>query len=191
MPYINEALFAYEAGIPAPVIDEAGTRFGMPMGPIELADVVGLDVCLHVGQVLAKAFHRATPEVVRERVEQKKLGRKSGEGFYVWRDGKPLRQPSQQPFTLPEDLEDRLILPMLNEAVAVLREGIIADAELLDAGAIFATGFAPFRGGPLHYARTRGIAEVTQRLRELQQRYGERFRPDAGWHILSAGGPPV
>ncbi len=191
MPYINEALFAYEAGIPAAVIDEAGTRFGMPVGPIELADVVGLDVCLHVGQVLAKAFNRATPTVVRERVAQQKLGRKSGEGFYVWRDGKPLRQPSHQPHTLPEDLEDRLILPMLNEAVAVLREGIIADAELLDAGAIFATGFAPFRGGPLHYARTRGIAEVTRRLGELQRRYGERFRPDTGWDILSIRDSPV
>jgi 3-hydroxyacyl-CoA dehydrogenase / enoyl-CoA hydratase / 3-hydroxybutyryl-CoA epimerase len=70
---------------------------------------------------------------------------------------------------------------MLNEAVAALREGVIEDADLLDAGAIFATGFAPFRGGPLQYAKTRGVGEVTRRLEELAQRYGERFRPDAGW----------
>jgi 3-hydroxyacyl-CoA dehydrogenase/enoyl-CoA hydratase/3-hydroxybutyryl-CoA epimerase len=70
---------------------------------------------------------------------------------------------------------------MLNEAVACLREGVVADADLLDAGVIFATGFAPFRGGPLHYAKARGIANVTARLEELAQRYGERFRPDAGW----------
>jgi 3-hydroxyacyl-CoA dehydrogenase/enoyl-CoA hydratase/3-hydroxybutyryl-CoA epimerase len=100
----------------------------------------------------------------------------------VWRDDKPLRHASAQ--APPEDLEDRLILPMLNEAVAALREGVIGDADLLDAGVVFATGFAPFRGGPLQYARDRGIGEITRRLRELQQRYGERFRPDSHWDAL-------
>jgi 3-hydroxyacyl-CoA dehydrogenase/enoyl-CoA hydratase/3-hydroxybutyryl-CoA epimerase len=180
MPYINEALFALGEGIPAATIDAAGTRFGMPMGPVELADVVGLDVALRVGGVLAEAFGRRVPEILVKQVEQKKLGRKSGEGFYVWRDGKAVRPPGQHT-DIPPDLEDRLILPMLNEAVATLREGVIADADLLDAGAIFATGFAPFRGGPLQYAKARGIGEVTKRLTELAQRHGERFRPDAGW----------
>jgi 3-hydroxyacyl-CoA dehydrogenase / enoyl-CoA hydratase / 3-hydroxybutyryl-CoA epimerase len=180
MPYINEALFALGEGIPAATIDAAGTRFGMPMGPVELADVVGLDVALHVGGVLAEAFGRRVPEILVKQVEQKKLGRKSGEGFYVWHDGKAVR-PAAQNAEVPPDLEDRLILPMLNEAVATLREGVIEDADLLDAGAIFATGFAPFRGGPLQYAKTRGIGEVTKRLEELAQRHGERFRPDAGW----------
>jgi 3-hydroxyacyl-CoA dehydrogenase / enoyl-CoA hydratase / 3-hydroxybutyryl-CoA epimerase len=152
----------------------------MPMGPVELADVVGLDVALHVGGVLAEAFGRRVPEILVKQVEQKKLGRKSGEGFYVWHDGKAVR-PAAQNAEVPPDLEDRLILPMLNEAVATLREGVIEDADLLDAGAIFATGFAPFRGGPLQYAKTRGIGEVTKRLEELAQRHGERFRPDAGW----------
>jgi 3-hydroxyacyl-CoA dehydrogenase/enoyl-CoA hydratase/3-hydroxybutyryl-CoA epimerase len=179
-PYINEALFALESGIPAAVIDRVGKDFGMPMGPIELTDVVGLDVSLHVGRVLAGAFHRRVPDVLANLVEQKKFGRKSGEGFYVWRDGKPVR-PEYSQFAVPADLEDRLILPMLNEAVACLREKIIEDADLLDAGAIFATGFAPFRGGPLHYARARGIANVAARLQELAGRYGERFRPDPGW----------
>jgi 3-hydroxyacyl-CoA dehydrogenase/enoyl-CoA hydratase/3-hydroxybutyryl-CoA epimerase len=183
MPYINEALFALSEGVPAPVIDRAGQRFGMPVGPIELADVVGLDVALHVGGVLAAAFRREVPKILVERVEQRKLGRKSGEGFYRWQDGKAVRQPLQA-FETPPDLEDRLILPMLNEAVATLREGVIEDADLLDAGAIFATGFAPFRGGPLQYARTRGVGAITARLTELEQRYGERFRPDPGWANL-------
>jgi 3-hydroxyacyl-CoA dehydrogenase/enoyl-CoA hydratase/3-hydroxybutyryl-CoA epimerase len=183
MPYINEALFALSEGIPAAVIDRAGTRFGMPVGPIELADVVGLDVALHVGGVLAAAFGREVPKILVERVEQRKLGRKSGEGFYRWQDGKAVHPPGEASET-PPDLEDRLILPMLNEAVATLREGVIEDADLLDAGAIFATGFAPFRGGPLQYARSRGIGAVTARLTELEQRYGERFRPDPGWAEL-------
>ena len=181
-PYVNEALFALESGIPAAVIDRAGKDFGMPMGPIELTDVVGLDVSLHVGRVLADALQRQVPEILIKLVEQKKLGRKSGEGFYVWRDGKPVRTEAPQS-AIPADLEDRLILPMLNEAVACLREGVIEDADLLDAGAIFATGFAPFRGGPLQYAKMRGVANVIARLEELAQRYGERFRPDPGWHL--------
>jgi 3-hydroxyacyl-CoA dehydrogenase/enoyl-CoA hydratase/3-hydroxybutyryl-CoA epimerase len=184
-PYVNEALFALESGIPATVIDRVGKDFGMPMGPIELTDVVGLDVSLHVGRVLADAFQRRVPDILVKLVEQKKFGRKSGEGFYVWRDGKPVKADSPQ-FAVPADLEDRLILPMLNEAVACLREGVIEDADLLDAGAIFATGFAPFRGGPLQYAKERGIANVTARLEELSQRYGERFRPDPGWQQLLA-----
>jgi len=184
-PYVNEALFALEGGIPAAVIDHAGKAFGMPMGPIELTDVVGLDVSLHVGRVLAEAFRRHVPDILVKRVAQKKLGRKSGEGFYVWRDGKPVI-PKPPRFDVPADLEDRLILPMLNEAVACLREGIVEDADLLDAGAIFATGFAPFRGGPLQYARARGIANVTARLMELAQRYGERFQPDPGWQQFAA-----
>jgi 3-hydroxyacyl-CoA dehydrogenase / enoyl-CoA hydratase / 3-hydroxybutyryl-CoA epimerase len=184
-PYVNEALFALEAGVPAAVIDKVAKDFGMPMGPIELTDVVGLDVSLHVGRVLAEALHRRVPEMLVKLVEQKKLGRKSGEGFYVWRDGKPVKLDSPQ-FTVPPDLEDRLVLPLLNEAMACLREGVIEDADLLDAGAVFATGFAPFRGGPLQYARSRGIGNVVARLEELAQRYGERFRPDPGWQQFAA-----
>jgi 3-hydroxyacyl-CoA dehydrogenase/enoyl-CoA hydratase/3-hydroxybutyryl-CoA epimerase len=189
-PYLNEALFALAEGIPAAVIDRTGTRFGMPVGPIELADVVGLDVALHVGRVLAAAFNRNVPDILVERVQQNKLGRKSGEGFYVWRDGKALEPTAPVP-DAPSDLEDRLILPMLNEAVAVLREGVIEDGDLLDAAAIFATGFAPFRGGPLQYARSRGIAQVVARLAELERRHGERFRPDPGWNSPALQNPPV
>jgi 3-hydroxyacyl-CoA dehydrogenase/enoyl-CoA hydratase/3-hydroxybutyryl-CoA epimerase len=184
-PYINEALFALEAGMPAEVIDRTAVRFGMPMGPIELADVVGLDVSLNVGRVLSAAFQRQIPPILLKLVEQKKLGRKSGEGFYRWQDGKAQKKEVENTVA-PADLEDRLILPMLNEAAAVIRETTVQDADLLDAGAVFATGFAPFRGGPLHYATQRGIAEVVNRLRKLADRYGERFKPDAGWGQVSA-----
>ena len=184
-PYINEALFALEAGIPAEVIDRAAVRFGMPMGPIELTDVVGLDVSLNVGRVLSEAFHREIPQILIKLVEQKKLGRKSGEGFYRWQDGKAQKNAAENTVA-PADLEDRLILPLLNESVAVIREATVQDGDLLDAGAVFATGFAPFRSGPLHYAQERGVTEVVNRLNELADRYGERFRPDAGWGLISA-----
>ena len=183
-PYVNEAFFALEAGVPAAVIDRAAVQFGMPLGPIELSDVVGLDVSLNVGRVLGAAFHRDVPQILIKLVEQKKLGRKSGEGFYRWQDGKAQKEAAQNAAE-PEDLQDRLILPLLNEAVACLREGTIQDADLLDAGAVFATGFAPFRGGPLQYAKDRGVANVTHRLNELADRYGERFRPDVGWSLIS------
>jgi 3-hydroxyacyl-CoA dehydrogenase/enoyl-CoA hydratase/3-hydroxybutyryl-CoA epimerase len=155
----------------------------MPMGPIELTDVVGLDVSLNVGRVLSAAFQREIPQILIKLAEQKKLGRKSGEGFYRWQDGKAQKNQSESAAT-PPDLQDRLILPMLNEAVAVLREATVQDADLLDAGAVFATGFAPFRGGPLQYAKERGIADVVERLNELERSYGERFRPDAGWAAI-------
>jgi 3-hydroxyacyl-CoA dehydrogenase/enoyl-CoA hydratase/3-hydroxybutyryl-CoA epimerase len=73
---------------------------------------------------------------------------------------------------------------MVNECVACLREGVVSDEDLLDAGVVFGTGFAPFRGGPLHYVRTRGVPQVLARLRELEQRHGARFHPDAGWSLL-------
>ena len=190
MPYINEALFALAEGIPAAVIDRAGVRFGMPMGPVELADVVGLDVALSVGEVLAQALGRTGPDVLAERVRAQKLGRKSGEGFYVWKDGAPVRSAARDA-DIPADLEDRLILPMVNEAAACLRERVVEDADLLDAGAIFGTGFAPFRGGPLTYAKARGLSEVGARLEQLATRYGERFRPDPGLAELAAVRPVV
>ncbi len=185
-PYVNEAFFALESGIPAEVIDRAAVRFGMPMGPIELSDVVGLDISLHVGRVLAEAFHRPIPAILLKLVDEKKLGRKSGAGFYRWADGKPVKAAVSDA-DIPSDLEDRLILPLLNEAVACLREGIIEDADLLDAGCVFATGFAPFRGGPLQYAKNRGIGEIQRTLAALERSYGERFHPDSGWEALASG----
>ena len=180
MPYLTEAMLAAQEGVPLAVIDQVATGFGMPMGPIELADTVGLDVCLHVGRILADAYGRPAPDAVEPLVSAGKLGRKSGAGLYEWRDGKPVKPPAGEA-KAPADLEDRLVLPMVNAAVAILREGVVADADLIDAGVIFGSGFAPFRGGPLAYARGRGVEQVRQRLEELERRHGPRFRPDAGW----------
>jgi 3-hydroxyacyl-CoA dehydrogenase/enoyl-CoA hydratase/3-hydroxybutyryl-CoA epimerase len=188
MPYMTEAMLAARAGVPLARIDEAAVRFGMPMGPIELADTVGLDVCLHVGRILSAAFGGSAPDAVAPLVEAGQLGRKSGQGLYEWRDGKPVKPAVDPSAPVPDDLEDRLMLALVNEAVAVLREGVVADADLIDAGVIFGSGFAPFRGGPLKYARDRGVAEVVARLEELAQRHGEHFRPDPGWRQLGADG---
>jgi len=86
---------------------------------------------------------------------------------------------------VPDDLQERLMLAMVNEAMAVLREGVVADADLIDAGVIFGSGFAPFRGGPLCYARERGVAAIVASLEALAARHGERFRPDPGWQQFS------
>ena len=107
----------------------------------------------------------------------------------TWREARLMSADQVPPgmYQAPADLEDRLILPMVNECVAILREGVVVDEDLIDAGVIFGTGFAPFRGGPLRYARERGPAEVRQRLNELEVRYGARFKPDAGWHQFING----
>ncbi len=185
VPYLNEAMFALQDGIPIEVIDDAALAFGMPVGPVELADVVGLDVCRHVGDIVSAALNRQKPDSTRidALIAAKKLGRKSGQGFYTWRDGKAVKTQGPRPAP-PEDLADRLILALVNESVAVLREGLVEDAELIDAGVIFGTGFAPFRGGPLTYARRRGIDAVIARLTELARAHGARFTPDSGWSKL-------
>ncbi len=185
-PYLHEALYAAGEGVPLALIDQIAVEFGMPMGPIELSDVVGLDVCLHVGDIITRELGRELPPFaarMRELVAAKHLGRKNGQGFYLWQDGKPQRTPAT--VTAPADLTDRLILPMLNESAACLREQVVADLDLLDAGIVFGVGFAPFRGGPMQYARDRGIANVVARLGELEARHGSRFRPDAYWSSLS------
>lgn len=181
-PYLLEALHAAGEGVPLAAIDAAALDFGMPMGPIELADVVGLDVVVHVGEIINAALDRAEPPMfakVRELVAAKQLGRKTGRGLYTWAEGKAVKPPAG--IDSPADLQDRLLLPLVNECVACLREGIVSDADLVDAGVVFGTGFAPFRGGPLHYARARGVAAVVSRLEELASRYGPRFKPDAGF----------
>ena len=185
VPYLHEAMFAAQEGVPLAVIDQAALDYGMPMGPVELADVVGLDVCNHVGEIVAAALGRQPPDLSRlqQLVAAKKLGRKSGEGFYLWQNGKAVKPPTDG-VSAPPDLIDRLILAMLNECVACLREGIVEDADLLDAGVIFGSGFAPFRGGPMHYGRARGYAEIHRRLVEFSSRYGQRFSPDPGWQAL-------
>lgn len=195
-PYMQEAMYAAADGFSFDAIDRAATDYGMPVGPVELSDMVGLDVCRHVGAIVGPALGKPVPDLAAldARISAGKLGRKSGDGFYRWQGGKVVRDASTAvPYlpTLPPpdataraDLQDRLILSFLNECVAVWREGLVESADLVDAGVIFGSGFAPFRGGPLNDARQRGVAICEQRLRELAKRYGPRFTPDVGWSTL-------
>lgn len=182
-PYMSEAMHLVQEGVALADIDEAAMAFGMPVGPIELADNVGLDVVLHVSEVLGAKMEGPVPEKLREMVEAGNLGRKSGRGFYEWQEGKA-QKPPRDPSTLPADAQDRLVLAMVNEAVSCLSDGVVADADLLDAGVIFGTGFAPFRGGPIHYARERGVEQVVSTLQKLSDAHGERFAPHPGWSSI-------
>ncbi len=190
MPYLLEALRLYSEGVPGPVLDREAKKFGMPMGPIELADTVGLDVCASVGQELAPFLGLELPPGLEQKLADGKRGRKDGQGLYVWQGGKPLKPEVESDYVMPPDLQDRMILPMVNEAVACLAEGVVDDADLLDAGVIFGTGFAPFRGGPLQYARSEGVERIRSRLLQLAQRHGMRFTPKDGWDhpALAQGG---
>jgi 3-hydroxyacyl-CoA dehydrogenase/enoyl-CoA hydratase/3-hydroxybutyryl-CoA epimerase len=155
-PYMQNAFRMLDEGIKPETLDAAMEAFGMPMGPIELADTVGLDICLHAGKQLAKkgpdGKEPEAPEILVNKVALGHLGRKSGQGIYRWEKDKPVKG---QPGAWDETLASALVEPYLTEAKAVLAEGIVADAELIDAGLIFGTGFAPFRGGPLHYIAER------------------------------------
>lgn len=186
MPYLLEAVNIEAEGVPPNIIDKAALDFGMPMGPILLADTVGLDICLSVAQILAQGQDDLVPARLRERVLAGRLGKKTGQGFYRYAKGKPIPVHSASKPHVPMDLSDRLMLRLLNEAVACLREGVVTDADLLDAGVIFGTGFAPFRGGPMHYIKSTGPAQLLERLRILEQRYGSRYHPDPGWLDLTS-----
>jgi len=184
-PYMLEAMVMLDEKIDQRTIDAAAKQFGMPMGPIELADQVGLDICLAVGDMLRTKFGDAlppTPAWLRDKVARGELGRKTGKGFYVWKGGKADKRTGPSSAAPTAEMTDRLILPMSNVCVAALREGIVDNADLVDGAMIFGTGYAPFRGGPLNYARSRGVENVTATLYALAVRFGDRFTPDAGWH---------
>ena len=183
-PYMGEAMALAEEDVALATIDKSAVAFGMPVGPVELADSVGLDVALHVSKVLGADMDSAGLQRLSSMVDAGNLGRKSGQGFYKWEDGKAQKPASDGP--VPDDLQDRLILPMVNEAVGCLADGIVTDADLLDAGVIFGTGFAPFHGGPIEYARSRGLDETQARLCELAAKYGARFEPHPGWSKLNS-----
>ncbi len=184
-PYLLEALVMLDAGMKKETIDKAAEDFGMPMGPIELADEVGLDICLHVAEMLKGSINREMPDPpqwLKDKVAKGDLGKKTGKGLYDWKDGHAIK--SHEEAAPPPDTIDRLILPMLDVCVTCLREGIVADEKIIDGAMIFATGFAPFRGGPMQYARSRGTAEVRNTLKRLAEKYGPRFQPDPGWDNL-------
>jgi 3-hydroxyacyl-CoA dehydrogenase / enoyl-CoA hydratase / 3-hydroxybutyryl-CoA epimerase len=148
-PYMFAAFQRLESGEDKEKIDEAARAFGMPMGPIELADSVGLDVCAHVAKILGTASSEGSR--LDRLVASGRLGKKTGEGFYVWKDGKPVKSGAEYSKADLDKLGRDLVEPMITEAQKSLDEGVVENADLVDAGMIFGTGFAPFRGGPLHY----------------------------------------
>jgi 3-hydroxyacyl-CoA dehydrogenase/enoyl-CoA hydratase/3-hydroxybutyryl-CoA epimerase len=151
-PYMNEAMKCVDEGVAPEAIDAALVAFGMPMGPIELADTVGLDVAVHAGKQLVG--DASPPQKLVELFEAGKLGKKSGQGFYTWVDGKAQKVGAGA--TANSELTQRMLKPLLAATQRLVREGIVADAELADAGVIFGTGFAPYTGGPMNYLACKG-----------------------------------
>ena len=182
-PYMTEAMILHKENVALKSIDNAAVNFGMPVGPVELVDNVGLDIAHSVSGILGEAFNKEESFSLEPMIKNKKLGRKTGEGFYKWEKNRPIKPKptADQQKNIPEDITDRLILPMVNEAIACLYEKIVDDSNLLDAGVIFGTGFAPFRGGPIQYARNRGINTTIEALESLEKKYGPRFKPHKGW----------
>lgn len=177
MPYLIEAVILLEEGEQAENIDQCAKDFGMPMGPLELSDAVGLDICLSVANILSHALDITVPKLLTEKVDAGSLGRKSGQGFYKYRKGKRISRKPGKTNISREDMTDRLILRMCTEATRCWEEKIVSDKDFIDAGLIFGTGFAPFRGGPMHYLAICGHTAIKNRLEELQSSYGERFKP--------------
>jgi 3-hydroxyacyl-CoA dehydrogenase/enoyl-CoA hydratase/3-hydroxybutyryl-CoA epimerase len=181
-PYMMEAMLMLDEGHDKVAIDRAALAFGMPMGPVTLADQVGLGICLEVARSLRGGLDTPvaeTPEWLRQKVEDGETGKMSGKGLYDYDTEEPPEDPADDP---DQQVIDRLILPMCNAAVEVLRKGVAPDADTVDAAMIFGTGWAPFRGGPLHYAKVRG--DVPDALRRLAEKHGPRFTPDRGWDTL-------
>ncbi len=189
MPYLMEAMVLAEEGVPLADIDRAATDFGMPMGPIHLADTVGLDICLSVAEELAEPLGMSVPPRLRSMVEAGHLGKKSGRGFYAYgKRGRPKRGKGRARQDIP--VTDRLMLRQLNEAAACLREQVVADGDAVDVGMVYGTGFAPFRGGPVRYAQEEGVDAIEHRLHRLVEAYGPRFQPDPEWEEMAATAVP-
>jgi len=187
-PYLGQAGLLVEEGVPIELVDRAMTEWGFPVGPVALLDEVGLDVAQKAAKVMQEAFgERMRPGVGLERLLQAgRLGRKNGRGFYRYRDGHKtgvddgvygLLSVKPSDSADPETVRRRLVYAMLNEAAAACGEGVIRSARDGDIGAIYGIGFPAFRGGPLRMIDDLGAARVIETLYELQDRYGERFRP--------------
>ena len=184
LPYLLEAVRLLEEGAAAAAVDRAAKDYGMPMGPLELADLVGLDVCLAAGSELAARLGGTVPERLREQVEAGRLGRKTGRGFHVWKQG---RARVGRAGTPPPDCQDRLLLSLAREAVHCWHERLVERADWVDAALVLGAGFAPHRGGPLQAVREEGADAVRRRLEGLARRCGERFEPGEGWDAPELG----
>jgi len=195
IPYLKEAFWLLEDGAAPAAVDAAMVEFGFPMGPLALIDMAGLDILVHTDRVLSRAFprHGALSAVVSRLVEQGHLGQKTGSGVYRYGKGDYTprhsestedlvatvrREAGREPREIgPDEITERLVLRMVNEAFYVLEEGIALRESDIDAAMVLGTGFPDFRGGVLRYARDIGIAQVVARLRKLAGTLGERFSP--------------
>jgi 3-hydroxyacyl-CoA dehydrogenase/enoyl-CoA hydratase/3-hydroxybutyryl-CoA epimerase len=202
IPYLNEAVLLVAEGMSVEEVDRVMTRFGMPMGPLELLDQVGLDVSAHIARSVQPAFgdRFAANPAFEKMAERGWLGQKSRWGFYRYHGKKRtvneaavvmLREsvPAGSTAEAPE-ARDRMVLSMINEAAACLGEGLAADAATVDLAMVLGTGWAPHRGGPLHYADDRGPGDVARALTALAQRLGPRFEPCAELRRHAGTGQP-
>jgi 3-hydroxyacyl-CoA dehydrogenase len=204
MPYLNEALLLVGEGLPIQDVDRVMKRFGMPMGPLELLDQIGLDVAAHVGKLVRQQLgERYEPHPAFEAMRQKGwLGQKTTVGFYVHKGKSPkVNRPAQElvrslagpplqdalpPAVRLVEARERMVLVMVNEAAQALSEGLADDAATIDLAMVFGTGWAPHRGGPLRYGEDRGLADVVRALEGLAGRLGPRFEPCAALKALSS-----
>lgn len=184
MPYLLEAVIMVDEGIAPETIDKAATDFGMPMGPIELADAVGLDICKNVASILSKTMGMELPKNLERIVAAGNLGKKTGSGFYLYKNGK-IQKNKNAPRENIQVIQDRLIIKLLNESVACLREGIVENEDMIDAGVIFGTGFAPFRSGSIHHIHSKGVENILDTITGLEKQFGDRFKPDEYWGKLN------
>lgn len=194
LPYLNESVYLLLDGVPVEEIDRVFLEFGMPMGPMELIDEVGVDVGEKVSHILYDAFgKRMEPAPVHGKiVKSGRLGKKSGQGIYRYEGPKKEKQLDPKIYELigatpktksdpkalkDEEILDRCILPMINEAARCLEEGVVGTAAEVDLGMIMGTGFPPFRGGLLQYADTVGLKTLVEKLRKYEARFGARYEP--------------
>jgi 3-hydroxyacyl-CoA dehydrogenase / enoyl-CoA hydratase / 3-hydroxybutyryl-CoA epimerase len=184
MPYLFEGIKLVAEGTSPEAVDKAAKEFGMPMGPITLVDVVGLDICLSVAKILDTSGKQIVPPMLQTLVDQKLLGKKTGQGFYRYDKGKQGPSQTKASGKLPADGSDRMFAALVNETIACFSDGVVDDIDLLDTGVVFGTGFAPFRGGPIHYLAQEGKDAWIAKLEKLQQIHGERFTPHSGWKNL-------
>jgi len=181
--YLHETFILLSEGYSPEYIDSVMKDFGMAMGPVEMADIVGLDICLSVAKNISKHYGEDIPEILQTKVNQKHLGKKNNKGFYNYKNGKIVRNnvnksPQLANHTEPSLVQDRLVMRIINICIQCLKENVVTNPDLIDAGLIFGAGFAPFRGGPMHYLDTIGEESYKAKVRTLERKYGKRFSLD-------------